>query len=148
MQPKMQLTHRDGGRSAARPGREARSVGMLSTSGFRHDIKTQGAAVIQVFGYDWCGSIVHYGLIPLSMLKHEHANTMWDECRKICSWYEIVGGSRSMQKLKNRSDSLSRKINQLLLEPQSSSIQDQIKALREDMQIITNHLRFLQVMNE
>ena len=53
-----------------------------------------------------------------------------------------------MQKLKNRSDSLSRKINQLLLEPQSSSIQDQIKALREDMQIITNHLRFLQVMNE
>jgi hypothetical protein len=119
---------------------------IATTSGLRQQLNSKEKSnLAEVIGFDWCGSIIEYKLVPFADLNKEELAKFWQEWSLLCCWYEIVGGSRPIQKLRNKIESCVKKINQLLLEPQSQLVSDQMKLLSEEKRNIEGHIQFLQV---
>jgi hypothetical protein len=100
---------------------------------------------ILILGLDWCGSTIQTKLVPKSrLIEHPVAKSFWQEWTSKCCWYEVVGSARSIQKLKFRREATMKKISNLKLEPQSTSVLAQIKALNEELREVESYSAYLQ----
>ena len=118
-----------------------------TTAGYRQHLSPKKpSSLTEVIGFDWGGSIIEYQLVPFASLDGDGMARFWERWSELCSWYQILGGSRPIQRLKNRSESIAKQISQLRLEPQSQTVSNQIQSLNEEKRNLEGHIKFLQVL--